>query len=397
MKQMKTIQPGGTIGMLGAGQLGRMFAIAAKQMSYKVVVLAPEPDSPAGQVADVQIQADFSDEEALKQFSKSIDVATIESENIPVETLEQLEATTPVRPGSNVLQITQNRLAEKMFLSENRFPVASFRRISVEADLQALNAAAFPAVLKTSSSGYDGKGQRVVNSEQQLIAAWSELGNVECVLESFVDFDCEFSVIVARNGSEERHYEPIRNSHENHILDISTSPANLPPQALQAGVEVARGIAKALNYIGVMCVEFFLHRDGTVLVNEIAPRPHNSGHLSIEAHETSQFAQQVRAVCNLPLGSTSQHTPAAMANLLGDLWANGVPDWERSLNSPATSLHLYGKRVARAGRKMGHLTSVGSTLESAIQSVQQSRENCKRLSGSHDKEAPQDGAGVLTS
>lgn len=373
---MKTIQPGGTLGVLGGGQLGRMFTIAAKQMGYNVVVFSPETDSPAGQVADNLIQANYDDDKALQKFADAIDCVTIEFENIPVEVLEQLEAFVPVRPGADVLRRTQNRLREKTFLSSNGFPLASFRPVASESDVQSVGSEAFPAVLKTCSSGYDGKGQRIVNSVEHLPEAWKDLGSVECVLESFVEFDCEFSVIVASNESAIQHYEPIRNSHRNHILDVSSSPANLPPQAAEAAVGVARGIAETLGYVGVLCVEFFLHRDGSVLVNEIAPRPHNSGHLTIEAHDTSQFEQQVRAVCNLPLGSTSQPAPAAMANLLGDLWVDGMPKWEEVLKSPGTGLHLYGKGEPRVGRKMGHLTCVRQTVESAIEDVTQSREAC---------------------
>lgn len=374
---MKMVAPGGTIGVIGGGQLGRMLAIAAKQMGYSVVVLSPETKSPAGQVADAQIFADYDDAEALQQFAQSIDVATIEFENIPVEALEKIKASVPVRPGPDVLRVTQNRLKEKQFLSENKFPIAPFRRIASEDDINAATSEEFPAVLKTCSCGYDGKGQRIVKSEEELLAAWLEFGRVECVLEAFVDFDCEFSVIVARNASDLQHYDPIRNEHQNHILDVSSSPANLPSQASEAAIAVARGIAESLKYVGVMCVEFFLLRDDKVLVNEIAPRPHNSGHLTIEAHETSQFEQQLRAVCNLPLGSTTQRSPAAMANLLGDVWAHGEPKWERAQNSPGVRLHLYGKDVPRNGRKMGHLTYVGQTLESVIGCVQQAREDCK--------------------
>ena len=311
---MKTIAPGETIGVIGGGQLGRMFAMAAKRMGYNVAVLSPETDSPAGQVADLQIHAEYEDVDALDRFADTVKAATIEFENIPVEVLEKLEESVPIRPGSAVLRTTQNRLSEKTFLSENGFPVAPFRAITSEAAVQGVEVESFPAVLKTSSSGYDGKGQRIVHTSEQLLSAWNELGSVECVLEAFVEFDCEFSVIVASNGRDAKHYEPIRNEHSNHILDVSSCPANLPDAASDAAIQVTRGIAESLEYVGVMCVEFFLGRDNAVIVNEIAPRPHNSGHLTIEAHATSQFEQQVRAVCNLPLGSTAQHLPAAMAN-----------------------------------------------------------------------------------
>lgn len=381
---MKTILPGGTIGLIGGGQLGRMFALEAKRMAYNVVVLSPESDSPARQVADLQILGDYDDQKALRRFSESIDVATIEFENIPVETLEQIEREVPVRPGSEVLRIAQNRLQEKTFLSESRFPVAPFQAIRCQRDIECVSQPEFPAILKTSSSGYDGKGQKLVNSAEQLLTAWKEVGSVECVLEAFVDFDCEFSVIVAGNGREQKHYEPIRNCHHNHILDVSSSPAKLPDRARDEAVDVARGIAHALQYQGVMCVEFFLRRDGAVVVNEIAPRPHNSGHLTIEAHMTSQFEQQVRAVCNLPLGPTTQRAPAAMANLLGDLWEDGTPTWERALELEGLKLHLYDKTSPRSGRKMGHLTCQSDTVESAIELVGKARDAC-RFKGSSSR------------
>lgn len=376
------IQPGSTIGVLGGGQLGRMFALAARHMGYHVVVFTSESDSPAGQVADDEIHADYRDEVALRQFRDRIDVATIEFENIPVEALEVISERVAVRPGSRVLAAVQNRLDEKTFLSENGFPVAAFRPIRTIDDLHLAAAGQFPAVLKTASSGYDGKGQRLVAAKEQLVEAWEALGQAECVLESFVDFDCEFSVIAARSDDQVVHYAPILNQHQNHILDISQSPSGLPSAACDRAIEVARGVTEALDYLGVMCVEFFLCRDGQVVINEIAPRPHNSGHLTIEAHATSQFEQQVRAVCGLPLGSTEQYRPAAMANLLGDIWAQGAPDWESALANPTLSLHLYGKRAARPGRKMGHLTCLANTSQQAAEEVEAARRGLASLAGS---------------
>ena len=393
---MKIVLPGGTLGVIGGGQLGRMFALEAKRMAYNVVVLSPEEDCPAGQVTDLQIRGDYEDQKALRRFADAIDVATIEFENIPVGTLEQIEKEVPVRPGPDALRIAQNRQHEKTFLSDHGFPVTPFRSIGCQDDIDAVLETELPAVLKTSSSGYDGKGQRMVNSQEQLIAAWKELGAVECVLESFVDFDCEFSVIVARNESQVTHYAPIRNEHRNHILDISSSPANLSQQAAEGAIEVATGIAEATKYVGVMCVEFFLCRDDKVLVNEIAPRPHNSGHLTIEAHETNQFEQQVRAVCNLPLGSTTQHRPAAMANLLGDLWSGGTPAWQQALSASGTTLHLYGKDTPRVGRKMGHLTCIGATVESAVETVQQARKDCGTGCGAGEPAEGSKGSGTET-
>lgn len=384
---MQTIQPGGTIGVFGGGQLGRMFATAAKQMSYKVIVYAPEADSPAAQVADEHIIANYSDQEAVSKFADAVDAATIEFENIPVVALEQLGQRVPVRPGAEVLRRIQNRLDEKTFLSEHGFPVAEFRSIRNQQDATSVDAGTFPAVLKTSASGYDGKGQRLVKVADELKQAWHELGESECVLESFVDFELEFSVIVARNDRETVNYAPIRNDHQNHILDISSSPSLLPTDVCDEAVKVARGVTDALGYIGVLCVEFFLRRDGAVVINEIAPRPHNSGHLTIEAHATSQFEQQVRAVCNLPLGSTKQLAPAAMANLLGDLWTNGVPDWSKVVAADATSLHLYGKEAPRVGRKMGHITSLSETVDAAISCVDGARNACSTVHNVGDSES----------
>ena len=371
--KMTMIQPNSTIGVLGGGQLGRMFALSARQMGYRVVVFTPESDSPAGQVADVEIRAEYSDTVALRRFGDCIDVATIEFENIPVEAMEIVSKKVPVRPGTKVLAAIQNRLAEKTFLTNNGFPVAPFRAIRTASDVASTTALEFPAVLKTAASGYDGKGQCLVASTEQLMDAWQGFGQVECVLESFVDFECEFSVIVARSNEQLVHYSPILNRHLNHILDISQSPSGLSQPTCDKAVEVARGVADALDYVGVMCVEYFLHRDGRVIINEIAPRPHNSGHLTIEAHATSQFEQQVRAVCGLPLGSTEQNRPAAMANLLGDIWDQGNPKWEAALANPNLSLHLYGKNTARPGRKMGHVSCLAQTSQQAASEVDEAR------------------------
>lgn len=381
---MNLIQPGGTIGILGGGQLGRLLALAARHMGYRIVVFSPEANCPAGQVADQQIEMDYDDEEALRRFASCIDVATIEFENIPVAALEGIASKVPVRPGASVLRMIQNRIAEKTFLSEQGFPVAPFRPIRTESDLSATTTSELPGVLKTASSGYDGKGQRIVDSAEQLAEAWKTFDSVECVLESFVDFECEFSVIVARNATEIVHYQPIRNAHRNHVLDISSSPSGLPDSVSKRAVEVTRGVVEALDYVGILCVEFFLRRDGAIVINEIAPRPHNSGHLTIDAHATSQFEQQVRAVCNLPLGSTTQLRPAAMANLLGDVWSDGTPDWTRALADPDVALHLYGKAEPRVGRKMGHLTCTAETSELAIRNIARARESLQPNSATTD-------------
>ena len=373
---MQVIQPGQTAGVLGSGQLGRMFAMSAKQMGYRVHVLSPDHDSPAGQVADSEFVADDDNVEVITEFARSIDVATIEFENVPVATMEAVAKYAPVRPGPHVLQKIQNRIDEKTTLASSGFPVPSFQVIRTEDDLVQAKSGTVPAVLKTAAAGYDGKGQRVIQSHDDLADAWRELGNTECVLETFVDFACEFSVIVARDPSGNAVcYEPILNHHRNHILDVSLCPADIPSSARNQAVEIVRGVADTLGYVGVLCVEFFQLPTGDVLINEIAPRPHNSGHLTIEAHVTSQFEQQVRAICGLPLGSTDQVRPAAMANLLGDCWESGEPNWASALGYTNTSLHLYGKQDPLPSRKMGHLTCIADTLEVAAENVRSARDS----------------------
>ncbi len=372
---MQVIQPGRTVGVLGSGQLGRMFAIAAKQMGYRVHVLSPDRDSPAGQVADSEFVADDDNIEVITEFARSIDVATIEFENVPVATMQAVSEFAPVRPGPHVLQKIQNRIDEKTTLAGAGFPVPSFQVIRTEDDIVQAQSGAVPAVLKTAAGGYDGKGQRVIQSHDEIADAWTELGNAECVLETFVNFACEFSVIVARDLSGNAVcYEPILNHHQNHILDVSLCPADIPATARNQALDICRGVADTLGYVGVLCVEFFQLPSGDVLINEIAPRPHNSGHLTIEAHVTSQFEQQVRAICGLPLGVTDQIRPAAMANLLGDCWENGEPNWASSLAYANTALHLYGKQDPLPGRKMGHLTCIAESSQVAAENVRLARE-----------------------
>lgn len=365
----KPILPGATIGILGSGQLGRMLALEARRMGYRIHVLSPATDSPTGQIADLEVVADYDDVEAVAEFAKAVDVVTLEFENIPATTLEAAERYAPVRPGVQALHISQNRLREKTFLAEKGFPVAPFRAVYSLTDIDAALAdLGAPAVLKTAGFGYDGKGQAKIDSWQAGESAFQELGAQEAVLEAFVDFEREVSVVAARglDGSV-AHYGVIENQHRHHILDVSLAPPVLPKKVINEAVEIASGILAALDVVGVMCVEFFLRGDETLLVNELAPRPHNSGHLTIEACYTSQFAQQLRAVCGLPLGATDVLRPAAMANLLGDLWKTGTPRWERLLALPGASLHLYGKQEARAGRKMGHLTALANNVDEARQ------------------------------
>lgn len=361
------IAPGSTIGVLGSGQLGRMFAIAARQMGYRVHTYSPETDTPTGQVADKEWTASYTDEAKLERFAKSVDVVTFEFENIPAESVNVVAKYVPVHPRANVLHVAQHRLREKTFLSEYGFPVAPFQRVRSKAELvMAVQKIGTPAVLKTAGFGYDGKGQKKVASLQEAQAAYEKFNGAEAVLEEFVKFEKEISVVAARGaGGEFASFGVLENQHKNHILDVTLSPARVPSKVAKEAEQLTRGIFESLKVVGVMCVEMFLKRGGEIIVNELAPRPHNSGHLTIDAFTTSQFEQQVRAVCGLPLGSTARLMPAAMVNLLGDVWEKGKPKWEKALAHPDVKLHLYGKLEPRPGRKMGHLTVLGNTVEAA--------------------------------
>jgi 5-(carboxyamino)imidazole ribonucleotide synthase len=373
------ILPGNTIGIFGGGQLGRMIAIAAKRMGYRVVVLDPTPDCPAGQVADDEITAPYTDVAAARDLARRCAVVTAEFENVPAETLEAIEPMVPVRPSSRVLRIAQNRIAEKTFLAEHSFPVPNFRPVrSHEELLRAISEIGCPAVLKTATGGYDGKGQVRIEHPDEAERAWERLGKVDCVLEEFVLLEREVSVIVARNlRGEEVVYPVAENTHANHILDTSVMPARIAPELARRAQELARAIAEALGVVGLLCVEMFVAQDGRLLVNELAPRPHNSGHQTFDAAVTSQFEQLVRAICNLPLGSTELYRPAAIANLLGDHWEGGEPNWAKALELPEVKLHLYGKTEPRPGRKMGHLTATAETPDEALQKVLEARRRLK--------------------
>jgi 5-(carboxyamino)imidazole ribonucleotide synthase len=353
-----------------------MFAIAARRMGYRVHTLSPDYDTPTGQVADREIQAGYDDLDAVRGFARGVDVVTFEFENVSAAAAEAAAEHAPVRPAGSVLHTTQNRLREKGFLSGAGFPVAPFAAVRSLDDLTAgLAALGTPAVLKTAGWGYDGKGQVKIAAPEEAAAAWEAVGGQECVLEAFVDFDREVSVVAARglDGSF-AHFGVIENRHSRHILDVSIAPAAVPPAVEKEAVEIARGILDGLEVVGVLCVEMFLTRDGRLLVNELAPRPHNSGHLTFDACVTSQFEQQLRAITGLALGATDLLRPAAMANLLGDLWSGGEPDWAAACRFPEVKLHLYGKADARPGRKMGHLTALARTPEEALAKVMRARE-----------------------
>jgi len=371
----KPILPGGIIGVLGSGQLGRMFAIAARRMGYRVHTLSPDEDTPTGQVADLEINASYEDLDAVRRFASGVDAVTFEFENVPASTAATAAKWAPVRPGGYVLHVTQHRLREKNFLKQANLPVTPFRHVTTLAELRAAaNELGLPAVLKTAGFGYDGKGQYRIQTQDDFATAWKEVGEQEAVLEGFIDFECEISVVAAR--SEDGgivHFGAVENQHRNHILDLSIAPARVRPEIAKQAVEIARAVLEKLEVVGVLCVEFFVCKDGSLLINELAPRPHNSGHFSFDANLTSQFEQQLRAVCGLPLGNVHQFAPAAMANLLGDIWENGDPDWAAAAAVPSVKIHFYGKAEPRPGRKMGHLTAVAPTVEQAVADVQRAR------------------------
>lgn len=374
---MNPILPNSTIGVFGSGQLGRMFAIEARKMGYRVHTFSPDNDTPTGQVADFETSAEYEDLDAVKKFARSVDVVTFEFENVPSKTVEAAAEFVNVFPKGEILHTTQNRLREKTFLKKNAFPHTPFRHIKTLDDLyHAVQELGVPSVLKTAGFGYDGKGQQKIKAIGEVENAFEKLKGDEAVLEAFVEFEKEVSVVCARDQKGNfAHYGVIENAHENHILDVSFAPALCSQKVFNEAIEIARSVAETLDYVGTLCVEFFLTKDEKLLINELAPRPHNSGHLTFDACVTSQFEQQLRAVCGLPLGSTEFYAPCAMANLLGDVWENGEPNWANALENKNVKLHLYGKAEARRGRKMGHLTAIAETAEKAIAGVRKSRAN----------------------
>jgi 5-(carboxyamino)imidazole ribonucleotide synthase len=374
------ILPGATIGVLGSGQLGRMFAIAARRMGYRVHTLSPDNDTPTGQVADLEVQAAYDDLDAVRGFASNVSVVTFEFENVPAATAEAAARFAPVRPAGGVLNTTQHRSREKSFLRKAGFPVTPFLNVNSLAELKTgLASLGTPAVLKTAGWGYDGKGQFKIGAASQVEEAWQVVNTSEAVLEAFIDFEREVSIIGARgiDGSVVT-FPVIENSHERHILDLSCCPARVAEKTDREAAEIARGVLERLDCIGVLCVEFFVTRDGRLLINELAPRPHNSGHLTIDACTTCQFEQQLRAICGLPLGSTELLRPAAMANLLGDIWADREPDWAAACALADVKLHLYGKLQPRPGRKMGHLTALARDTSDALDRVVQARRALSR-------------------
>jgi len=365
------IVPPATIGMLGGGQLGRYALMAARTMGYRTMVLEPDPLAPAGLVADTHLVAAYDDPEALRRLGDDCDVVTTEFENPPSAALESLARRTLVAPSQRAVAIAQDRVAEKRFLSEHGLPIGPYAvvdRSDADPDV------GYPAILKTARLGYDGKGQRLVAGGSEMRAAWRTMGSVPCVLERALRFQIELSVVAARSSQGGfATYPVVENRHIDGILDTSIVPAHVSRRLSDRAIGLTMAITDALSYVGVLAVEFFVV-DGELMINEIAPRPHNSGHWTLDVAQSSQFEQQIRAICGLGLGDTSMTQPAAaMVNLLGDLWDDGDPDWARALDDRRCALHLYGKAAPRPGRKMGHLTSWGDSPEEAEVRAQEAR------------------------
>ncbi|MCR9247318.1 MAG: 5-(carboxyamino)imidazole ribonucleotide synthase [bacterium] len=362
--QPGALLPGSTLGVLGGGQLGRMFALAAHRLGFRVAVYSDDAAPPASLVVDRHVRAPYDDLDQVAKFAASVDAVTFEFENVPTATAQAATRHAPVRPSGDLLHMTQHRLREKRGLRRLGLPVADFAEISSPSDFEGA-AAAIPGkgIMKTAAWGYDGKGQRRLANADEIEPAWRELGEQPTVLEAIVPFEREISVVGARGvDGEIALYEPFENLHENQILDTTLWPARVSAATRAAAHEITRTLLDGMAVVGVLCIEMFVLPSGELIVNEIAPRPHNSGHLTIDAHVASQFEQQARAVAGLPLGAVDAVAPAAaMVNLLGDLWQNGEPDWAAALREPGVRLHLYGKAEARPGRKMGHLTVMGDS------------------------------------
>jgi 5-(carboxyamino)imidazole ribonucleotide synthase len=373
---MQYIPPGATLGVMGGGQLGRMFAHAAQQMGYFTAVLDADADSPAGLIAHHHVRSGYLDDAGLAELARVSAAVTTEFENVPAQALSALARTRPVAPGASAVAICQDRAAEKAHFVSCGVPCAPHALIETAGQLAAVDAALLPGILKTARLGYDGKGQVRVRTREELAAAWADLKQAPCVLEKMLPLAYEVSVIVARGQDGQVVHFPLQqNLHRDGILAVTQVPSpDLTPQVQQRAVEAAGTIASAMNYVGVLCVEFFVLTDGSVVANEMAPRPHNSGHYSIDACDLSQFDLQVRAMTGTPLVAPRLHSSAVMLNLLGDLWfrrgeTEVAPHWDRILALPGTHLHLYGKTSARSGRKMGHLTITGATAEQARQTA----------------------------
>ena len=374
------ILPGATVGVLGGGQLGRMFTLQARTMGYGVVVLDPDPASPAGAVANRHIRAPYDDERALSDLSESCAAITTEFENVPAAALQTLTRSSLVRPPVEAVATSQDRIAEKSFLQSHGIPTAKFRAVRDLRELKtAVTALRLPALLKTSRFGYDGKGQALVKSEEDAVRAFQRFGGVPCVLEERLALECELSVVLARGVDGDVAAFPVaENQHRDGILETSVVPARVPEAMTREARELATGLAEEMEYVGVLGVELFVANGSRLLVNEMAPRPHNSGHYTLDACSTDQFEQQLRALCGLPLAQPWLLSPVAMINLLGDLWADGEPRWEEALSRPGVRLHLYGKAEARPGRKMGHLNCLATDSDRALATALETRDALRR-------------------
>ena len=384
MELESPLNPGSTIGIIGGGQLGRMLAIAARQMDYKTVVLDPDSNCPAGQVADRVIRSDYSDLKASSELAALADVVTYEFENVDADSVSSAEKHKPVRPSSSVLRTTQNRLHEKKALLQAGIPVANFRKVDSLRDLEdAASVLGYPMVLKTATEGYDGKGQSIIDGERDLAISYDQLSarNVDLIVEQFVSFKAEVSTICARTiDGMTATFDPAENIHRNHILDTSIVPARIDESVTDKARIIATDIAEKLDVIGLIAVEMFVTQENDILVNELAPRPHNSGHYTMDGCDTSQFEQLVRILAGMPITLPKLHSPTVMINLLGEIWedTDGNPDWQRALELPGVSLHLYGKSAARVGRKMGHINVVAETVEEALYIAVEARERAWR-------------------
>jgi 5-(carboxyamino)imidazole ribonucleotide synthase len=368
------ILPPATLGMLGGGQLARFFVIAAHEMGYKVVVLDPDQNSPAGKISDKHLCAAYDDTFALEEMAQTCVAVTTEFENVPASTLETLAKSLPVHPSAYAVAICQHRIKEKNFLRDNGFPHAPYAQIKTEADITAANSSLYPGILKVARFGYDGKGQARVSSPEDAIVAFNSFNHELCVLEKRVALDIEVSVVLARDSAGNvQAFPAAENMHRNGILDISIVPARCSAELREYAQKLATKVAEKLGYVGTLGVEFFVS-NGQLLINEMAPRPHNSGHYTIDACVTNQFEQQVRALCGLVLGDANLHSNAVMVNLLGDIWPHGnEPKWDVLFAQTNLKLHLYGKHQARKGRKMGHFTAIGGDAERVLTDAMQAR------------------------
>ncbi|HSI23209.1 MAG TPA: 5-(carboxyamino)imidazole ribonucleotide synthase [Methylophilaceae bacterium] len=371
------ILPPSMLGMLGGGQLARFFVIAAHEMGYRVMVLDPDKNSPAGLLADVHLCAAYDDQAALDRMAQECVAVTTEFENVPASTLSALAQSVPVHPAASAVAICQHRISEKNFLRDNGFPCAPYAEINAETDIPEDNAGLYPGILKVARFGYDGKGQARVGNCEEAVAAFRNFKGEQCVLEKMLALDYEVSVVLARDAAGNVKTFPVaENIHRNGILDISIVPARGSAEMREQAQAFARGVAAKLNYVGTLGVEFFVC-NGSLYVNEMAPRPHNSGHYTIDACVTNQFEQQIRALCGLPLGDPRLHSSAVMVNLLGDIWRDGEPEWDVLFEQLDLKLHLYGKHEARPGRKMGHFTVIGDSADKVIVQAMAARERIK--------------------